>query len=983
MVNKTRYLLVFLTLPLLFSGVVVNDRAGASSGPVIGPYTEIQLPLEDLPALNEYLVYNPVIDQPYTEIVEVSEYIEDGDYVHSWRETTLFENGATLQVLYVLEDPRDVPTARFGYYSSATNSAVPPNNYQPNTINVYLRVQAPEDSSVHDPVFASYYKDKPQGNTPALYVSSGFLSDSPETGWPDLMSCAMPEYANGTEPYLIPADIDGGDALGKDGRYDPQAYAPPLPWYYSDSLMLEPGEVREGWISCMAPNAPLEDILIYSGYWYTQKPNISEVRSINWSPVDQAYLLDDGDLQLLGDIGLTESDLPKSLEECVVSDHCFTVEGNHTDYGEECTAKAVEEGFVQGLCSWSFNPGMPTEVLSTIIFYSVEYIEATRESRLIWDYHKVDRYPDSGFRLDDVSLTLINEKGEKKTAQGSVIFHDPKIVRSNDDYRYYAFMSRVEVEPAGFSEEDLQGYTLSEVGAYVDVFVEHEDTFLAWQSPPDRNLRVDVDFAQPDNPYEGFLFTGIDETSFIWNANRNTLSSSLPGIAMIRIHPLQENTDPSSRTKDLHLAKAEDFFYYDFESSTNMCEFVDCLDVKDPKDEQAVFRTVPMLCAGEWANNFIIDDLDIRVLDRIGEPYGLRNMSSPYLFRYLEDLVRFTNIKYRVWLYSGRLMGGVTPWWLRPLGVNYPWWQSYFNLDGYIVDLRSGLFLEEPALTLPYYQEIDKGYYVPVLYSQRVSGWMAGIVDKKLLIYGPIGEIEEEYGDHTEKNTGYMFIDEGPIWITSCQRDLLSNLGDQERYAPAEIVGETNIEGSQHEMAAFLPGMVYPVSQPRPRIASEILSFGEAGAPISGYVITPEEVKVVPGKPNKPVVYVPSEDKYYPATENVNFNNELFFSKVGAIVIPPDSSFIMIKFKAEQPIVDAETSCKIRSSDFQLSYPGYFPISSVPAWGLIRGWSCRGEDYESWLYFMFPSLDLDPKDMLFSARSADLESWNFWELSEE
>ncbi len=278
-----------------------------------------------------------------------------------------------------------------------------------------------------------------------------------------------------------------------------------------------------------------------------------------------------------------------------------------------------------------------------------------------WTYSVVKSVPEDGIRLDDVSLTFINEKGEKKTAQGSAVFHDPKIVRSDDGYRYYGFMSRVEVEPAGFSEEDLRGYTLSEVGAYVDVFVEHEDTFLAWQSPPDRNLRVDVDFAQPDNPYEGFLFTGIDETSFIWNANRNTLSSSLPDIAMICIHPLQENTDPSSRTKDLYLARAEDFFYYDFESSTNMCEFVNCLDVKNPKDEQAVFRTVPMLCAGEWANNFIIEGLDIKKTEYIGEPYGLRNMSSPYLFRYLEDLVRFTNIKYRVWLYSGRIMGGLLP----------------------------------------------------------------------------------------------------------------------------------------------------------------------------------------------------------------------------------------------------------------------------------------------------------------------------------
>jgi len=318
-----------------------------------------------------------------------------------------------------------------------------------------------------------------------------------------------------------------------------------------------------------------------------------------------------------------------------------------------------------------------------------------------WTYSVVKSVPEDGIRLDDVSLTFINEKGEKKTAQGSMIFHDPKIVRSGDGYRYYAFMSRVEVEPAGFSEEDLQGYTLSEAGAYVGVFVEHADTFLSWQSPLDRNMLVDVGFVQPDNPYAGFLFSRINETSFIWNANKNTLSSSLPGIATIRIHPLQEKADPSSRAKDIYLARAEGVFYHDFESSTNMCEFVDCLNVKDPKDERAVFRTVPILCAGEWANNFIVDDLDIKKTEYIGEPYGLRSMSSPYL----HWTSGFSDRDFRTWLYAGRIMGGVTPWWSKDIKNN----KDIRNLDGYIVDLRSGLFLEERTLTLPYYQEIDRG----------------------------------------------------------------------------------------------------------------------------------------------------------------------------------------------------------------------------------------------------------------------------------
>jgi hypothetical protein len=51
---------------------------------IIGPYTEILIPFEDLPELNGDLAYHPVVDQ--------------------------YKSGATLQVMYVMEDPRDPRT---------------------------------------------------------------------------------------------------------------------------------------------------------------------------------------------------------------------------------------------------------------------------------------------------------------------------------------------------------------------------------------------------------------------------------------------------------------------------------------------------------------------------------------------------------------------------------------------------------------------------------------------------------------------------------------------------------------------------------------------------------------------------------------------------------------------------------------------------------------------------------------------------------
>lgn len=935
-----------------------NVLASTDDPPGIGPYTEIQLPLEDLPALNENLAFHPVIDS--------------------------YPGGATLQVMYVLEDPRDVPMARFAYNSKNFGVVAPINrpasgagspeydalsaelqSYSPKTINVYVRVQAPDDQKVSDPLLAAQNINHDEGyftghryneDRPALFTIPIF-SDLEEFS---LFPCSATEYADGTSPYPLPAEIDGGDAVGKDGLYDPQAYAPPQPWYYSSNEMLEPGEVREGWISCMAPDMPLEELQIRAWYHFVHPPEPTPTPGPSPTPWPTSD---------------PENVCPvvESLDDPLCEEAgCCIVSLIEIDPTTEALLNATPDIALQA--TYEAERYLPRDDIG---------------ERIAWSYANVKRVPEDGIRMDNASLVFTNEKGEEKTAQGSVIFRDPKVMRiEKEDVSYtgydFKFIASFEFVTEALTEDELQEFSLDSVGAYIEMFDGPVAPFVntsygEFSGKYKYSLQSNYDTYGAKlwvNNITGYIYTWLN------NDNDRTLGYQIYEEQKMPVRPdLWFSIVPADKditsVPFLFPAKGINIYNRSLESKTSMCDFVDCLDVKDPKDERAVVRTVPMLCAGEWANNFIIDGLDIRVLDYIGEPYGLRNMYAPSLFRYSSERAHLYEVEPRTWLYSGRIMGGLTPWW----GKDIWGFRNIRILDGYIVDLRSGLFFKDPTLTLPYFQEFDQGYYVSTHMNHRSYGWVPGIVDKNLLIYGIVRENE-----YSHKNTGYLFIDEGPIWTTSCQRDLLPSHVDQEQYAPPEIDVLANFEGNQHEMAAMLPGMVYPISQPN--ISGEILSLGEAGDPIAGYVITPKEVKVIRGKPNEPVVYVPSEDKTYPATEKVNINNEVFFSRVGAVVIPPDSSFIMVKFKAEfdenLPYADDQPRCRIGRSDLQLSYPGYYPISSMPAWkDIIEGWVCRATDYESWLYFKFPSLDFDQEKMLITARGSSVDPWNLWRLEDK
>lgn len=118
-VNKQALSLAFvITLSLIIGGVLGRKNAKAGEGVSISPYTEIRLPLEDLEVPNAELTFNPEIDQ--------------------------YPSGASLQILYVLEDPRKVPLARFAYHSQANNGVMAPTNFpdSPTLVGFYGQFHA-------------------------------------------------------------------------------------------------------------------------------------------------------------------------------------------------------------------------------------------------------------------------------------------------------------------------------------------------------------------------------------------------------------------------------------------------------------------------------------------------------------------------------------------------------------------------------------------------------------------------------------------------------------------------------------------------------------------------------------------------------------------------------------------------------------------------------------------------------------------------
>lgn len=961
MENKARFLTIFLTLALALSGLAAISHAQASGDAPTGPYTKILLPLEDLPALNENLAFHPIIDQ--------------------------YESGATLQIMYVLEDPRDVPLARYVYYTE-DRGVIAPNDLpstidrpeynqeleeilsqNPKTINVYVRAIAPADQSVPDPLFGDLKRLDSEGkgfirpynpNRPALIVYfPGYI------GHPFI--CAVPEYINGPEPYQLPLDINGGNAVGSDGLYDPNAFAPPLPWYDNQDTMLAPGEIREGWISCMVPDMPVENILIRALYSYTPEPQSTPTPGPSPTPYDDS--------------------------DCVIVDS-FDDPVCSTGVCCQLSADATVEAMIDAT-STAWAGGDDGEVIWEAYEPSMEVGWAPA-----WSYTRTASIPEDGIRLEDTSMVFINEEGDQKTALGKVLIKTANIVQiERHNFDDYVFVAEVSVEPDGLSEEDLQGYALYRIYADVEVYEQANSSTIIFGiegiqnslgSPYESFMGTNFNYPswggtlqleegkqpfahmfmhEPDSPFTGYVFGNLEPERHYSPLSQYDLewNGPIPTTLWFNIDSSSPANDEieDSKARDLtrYAAKGENIYNTSLVSSTTMCDVVECLDVKDPEDDDHEVRTVPLMCPGEWANDFVIDGLNIEDVDYIGEPEGMGKHPAT-----IRGYLQSREVPPKTWVYEGTILGGLSPWWSI----------KNFRNSARTVDLLTGNYLDSDPRIMPYYFRDADAYYLPANDSSQVGGWIIGKASDKLLIFDVI-----QKADSTKTNNALLFLEEGPAWSSFCSRPLLPGIISSDIYAPPLTGSSFEIYSYNHAMVEVMPGMTYPVSEPR--ITGGVVQLGETGPTINDQLLLPTDIKIIPGRPGKPIVYVPSEDSFYPAVKRETTNNSVFFNRVGAELIPPDSSLVMVRLKKVSPF--GPLACETKPEDIQLSYPGYYPITTVPEnllefYMAFLSYGCSDDDFnEEWLVFKFPSLALDQNKLIFSIKGED--NWVFWNLAEK
>ncbi|MBM3121947.1 MAG: hypothetical protein FJZ97_07135 [Chloroflexi bacterium] len=180
-----------------------------------------------------------------------------------------------MEVLAVLRDPRDVPIDRFLYALTDENEVMVHPQAEAirqafegrahSAVAVYVRVRAPqeicEDCYEGDPFFVARMERQ----------SGGFRS-----AW-DAVGVYFDSGGVGTLPCVEPMTIEAGAAAFRapdtGERLRPDEYLPPEPRYRvkdKSETGLSPGEmtageVREGWILCLAPDVPADEVRIVDG----------------------------------------------------------------------------------------------------------------------------------------------------------------------------------------------------------------------------------------------------------------------------------------------------------------------------------------------------------------------------------------------------------------------------------------------------------------------------------------------------------------------------------------------------------------------------------------------------------------------------------------------------------------------------------------------------------------------------------------------
>jgi hypothetical protein len=229
----------------------------------IGPYDSIELPLESVP-------------EPPAEVIFHPEFQDPG-------------SGAFVQVLRVLEDPRDIPLEWWLYFmSSGQGATLHPDaeawrdrleEEETSSLAVYVKVRAASNRRVRDPFSLS---DDVNDDLSRIWSPLEVADPRSEQDLP----CIPHRNAAGRETFTA-TDIDPG--------LDPQAYSPPLPWYTSEDQYLDPGEIREGWLLCLSA-VPAEEVRLE---WRArlEDAKVDEV-TVAWAnlhsmPVGEWHLLPD------------------------------------------------------------------------------------------------------------------------------------------------------------------------------------------------------------------------------------------------------------------------------------------------------------------------------------------------------------------------------------------------------------------------------------------------------------------------------------------------------------------------------------------------------------------------------------------------------------------------------------------------------------------------------------------------------------------
>ena len=187
--------------------------------------------------------------------------------------------GADVQILAVLKDPRGVPVDRFIYALTGDGEVIvhPLANQIRDrfpdgigaAVAVYVRVTADEitedEYAVFDPFFIDSIEFQERSgwiNAPWRAIGVAYTED------PQLVLPCL-------EPTMIEEGVRAFDAPDTGAMISPDEYLPPRPHYEVVDQTnvygkvqgeMDSEEVREGWILCLAPEVPVDQIrVVYSG----------------------------------------------------------------------------------------------------------------------------------------------------------------------------------------------------------------------------------------------------------------------------------------------------------------------------------------------------------------------------------------------------------------------------------------------------------------------------------------------------------------------------------------------------------------------------------------------------------------------------------------------------------------------------------------------------------------------------------------------